>query len=395
MSSPPSTTEPPSGKSQAQLESYEIRCICGQSLTGARDLSPQLIECPQCRWEWFILPKSPYPAPSDEKEKRKKKKLRDKRRKEFFRNLALSPVYLLQFFYKLSKQLVFFTLAKIKSICQSIIRFFTPFRIVFTLISLFLVVTLFVMVNNSRLTSAIKTLRDESQLGQSALQKKDLAQAASHYAKAKLALDIIQTKEPYHLDIEYLARETFALTHLVQDDLISITRSAQDTAARQSRSEWESLFRYRYRSKWLIMDVTLPHDLQVQTDSYYHPVWIDQQVIFLELPVSLLQTESSASSKVRLIIAGELSSMEPHDHPFNESVGCWKISFTKESLFLWAHDTTATYLLLDDGPWLKTDSLSDTLTRQRQTIGITTNSSTANSSTSSSSNVAEPKTSSK
>jgi hypothetical protein len=44
---------------------FEVTCACGQKLTGLRQATHQVVVCPRCAAERFVLPRSPFPLASD------------------------------------------------------------------------------------------------------------------------------------------------------------------------------------------------------------------------------------------------------------------------------------------------------------------------------------------
>jgi hypothetical protein len=52
-----------SGRKRIEPIPFEVACVCGQSIKGIRQEAHQVMACPGCGRQIFILPRSPLPAP--------------------------------------------------------------------------------------------------------------------------------------------------------------------------------------------------------------------------------------------------------------------------------------------------------------------------------------------
>jgi hypothetical protein len=52
-----------SGRKRIEPIPFEVSCVCGQSIKGIRQEAHQVLACPGCGRQIFILPRSPLPAP--------------------------------------------------------------------------------------------------------------------------------------------------------------------------------------------------------------------------------------------------------------------------------------------------------------------------------------------
>jgi hypothetical protein len=52
-----------SGRKRIEPIPFEVSCVCGQSIKGIRQEAHQVMACPGCGRQVFILPRSPLPAP--------------------------------------------------------------------------------------------------------------------------------------------------------------------------------------------------------------------------------------------------------------------------------------------------------------------------------------------
>jgi len=53
-----------SGRKRIEPIPFEVSCVCGQSIKGIRQEAHQVMACPECGRQIFILPRSPLPAPN-------------------------------------------------------------------------------------------------------------------------------------------------------------------------------------------------------------------------------------------------------------------------------------------------------------------------------------------
>ena len=363
-------------KEERERKLYDLKCVCGEKCAGDREDQAQLISCPMCGLEWFILPVDPYPPPSDTRDKKRQEKERKKRRKAFFKKLRNFPQTLVQGSVAIAKNSYQGTKYGIVESVKAIIRFFTPLRLIFTVILMAVGVSGYFGVQSYLYEAARKNLRDAVVKAEAALKKEDLTTAAEEYNRASAAIKTLGKDEPYLRDVDCYARETFALTHLSDDNLLDFAELATKTISKEGSTSWNNYFRSLNHDKFLVLDLTIKEEQLQALDSektLFVPLWLARQVVFIELPYEFLSRLDTSAGSVRVIVSGQLEGFESYPYEDANIAYSWKLSFVPESLYLWAHEDTLKYLGIVDGPWTKGETVQEVLKRQRLMHNLTEN----------------------
>lgn len=338
---------------------FELSCACGESVAGVRTGKYQVVNCPACARALFVFPESVYPP------------LKDKRRKSGAQETKQSP----RAPDKGSAGRAATTAAKGTTPDPSPSEapaevpqrprppLLTPVRAVAAALILTVSLTGLGIWHMRARDAAQQVLTQAPERAHDALRSGDVRAAATEFAKAAEAVDILRRRDPPAQALRQLARETDAATRLALQGPFEIVTEAIE-ATESSEHDWSGAFRAAYRGGWLLVDAQVPRPpgkKEAERLELTLPLLIRGLHVRLAADFRGLVPLWGEAETRRVIFAARLEECRPF---LGDNPG-WELLLAPKSTLLWANAETLRALGFDVD-----ESTEAVLAQQAEHLGV-------------------------
>lgn len=294
---------------------FDLECCCGEFIEVLRRERFQRVLCQQCGESHFILPLDCYPPPAPpevdrpsptDSEETKKSTPKQTQKNVPVKQAPEPP-------------------AEPALLPRRRKRILSPFRVVALSVAAAIGVTLYLAMHFRQVDRAAITYKDKSEAGYQALTKGDFGAAASAFAEAAAALDLLEQEDEAARQVRQMLRESRAAAELPASNLESIIREIT-----QSETPQETL-ESRFADRWLIFDTWLYPPPKQESHLYLDmPILHEEQRVTLRIaPSALPGVVSNAATHV--VFAAQLADCTPPAKEHSE----WLLDLNGETAFLW------------------------------------------------------------
>jgi hypothetical protein len=345
-------TEALRGEKEPEPQPFEIDCECGTHHGGFRRRKHQRIICRSCGTALFIMPSDTYPPPlaPEPKKKRKRKGRRSARRHEVVptqaavdagRALASKAVSEVT---QASAQVAARTSdagrglwQRITGLALSVVRFWSPFRIVILCIVLAVGGTVFLTVRTGADEAALSRLKESDEQAREALADGDLAAAQEQFAVAVDALDQLGwVTKPLACEIRQFHRETTAMQDLLTASPFDVAADAEDAFVHGRLDEFDRQFQLHHAHRWIVLEGPVARVGRTARGGYYRidvpsAIGDKRRTLVISGRLPALDTLKFRDAPRDVILAGQLKSCE-----LSGDRRSWVLRLEPQTAFLWS-----------------------------------------------------------
>ncbi len=375
-SSPPKRKRPrkkASPEVTIDVNQFDIRCECGEKISGARIDDIRLTPCPSCDRLHYILPKNPYPEPRKVKVKKKRKP------GQAGKAIAASLTSLFKSAGKVVSRKTSAAAGSAKNSLLSTAAWIrsqiTPLRSLSVSILLVLVLTVWYGIRSQNYARAQVQFSDSWTSAQKLLQSRELDASDEQLQLAVKALNTLAPGDSLEKQVRQLGRETNALTHLCSYELFEIASDAQNYVENGNSRLWPTHFKTLYQGSWMVFDLRVRRHTNWQTSQpdkteepayeFARDIYLNDQPIVIDGNLPCLQTLPVESSYERVIFAAQLKDWKP-----DEQTDGWRIILDPDSAFLWCHPETLQMVTDPRQPWETEDEIQTLFRRQSEAADV-------------------------
>ncbi|MBL4885771.1 MAG: hypothetical protein JKY95_14725, partial [Planctomycetaceae bacterium] len=256
------------------------------------------------------------------------------------------------------------TIAVPVSAIRAIRNWFTPLRIVISLLSLILVFGGYYAYQQHSQKKALKTLREALVQGDEFLKERQWVDATEQYHLAAQAVEQLGRSDLLAWQVLQKDRELQAIEGLCGLSLEDIIQAASERG--KTTLDWQTEFKTVIHQRWLVMESWVVVDAG-QDDSQVilsSSMSIGEKKVNFIWPANLYRSLIQ-SDPLHVLCAGQIGAVEPAQDPRFD----WVVKIIPDSAFLWCFEETTAPLGLElDSPWFPEDSLRLVLKRQHDLL---------------------------
>jgi hypothetical protein len=338
-------------------EPFELRCVCGQVLTGERRATHQELACPTCSERLFALPCDVYPrlrVPAEPQRKTKTVATTTKSQPGE-RGVATSE----------DEPLVQVKAGKLRKRRRfRLSQLVTPFRLVILAVVLVLGGTGYWFYYSRSLAQAESTLRTAEESGIAALEAGDYEIAVREFESAVAALGVLKRRDPHAGWTHQMHRETAAISGLAIDSLYEIVVQAEER--RGAVRAWTDYFRSTYAGDWVVFETTLPPAGNSSRLVIDGPFAIDGTSVQVVCDAGVLAQLAGMGESRTVIFAAQLKACRL-DQATQQT---WLIELEPASVFLWSDLSNYRALGFRVDDQHSDEHTAELLSRQTELLGI-------------------------
>ena len=222
---------------------FNVRCLCGETIQGARRQEYQLLTCPSCASPVFIFPRSPLPvpaAPSKRKAKAAKAQKASASAKSLAKPPASAPTIPTEPAIPLSERLgrIGRRLLAVLAVFVPPRHWFSVPRLVFAGVIVLMIATAVWQIRTTTIRNLRALVIPEAQRGLKALRQGDLDEARAHLERSVTAIDRLD--EPFADEASY--RQALAELAILHDLIDEPLESLLLGGTRNPQSKSQSLY---------------------------------------------------------------------------------------------------------------------------------------------------------
>jgi len=308
-------------------EPFSVGCDCGKIVQGERQDEAQQVRCAGCGDPVFVLPRNVYPVPKAKPAKQKKSKAKKRQEK-----VVSIPWHTIAQNYLTRCQN--WLLLRFRFLTRRIIRFFTPFRMIFIAIVLLVSATTFWTLRIQAIERAGTVYLQASRDGLQAIANSEIIVAEQKLAEAIAALDLLKHNDEEAKTLRQRYREVLTINNLLGDSLADVVEDAKQTI--QSGADWQDAFARRYQNKWIVLETEVAAGDQPGKYKLDYPMLLAEEQLNIQGAFTLLHNipgdRLEEDGRIDMIVAVQLQSC---DRSKTNSIN-WVITVQPDSAHLWS-----------------------------------------------------------
>lgn len=348
-------TEALRGEKEPEPQPFEIDCECGTHHGGFRRRRHQRIICRSCGTALFVLAYDSYPpplAPQPRKKKKQKRSARASARHKSDNVTAQAAVDAGRVLATKAVRGVSEASARMATrttdtgrglwqrtvaTAQTVVRFWTPFRIVLLCIVLAVGVTALLTMRSGANEAAIARLIQSDENARQALADGEIGLAREQFTAAVAALDQLDRHtDPLACEIRQLHRETIVMQELLAASVFDVAMEAEEALAAGELEEFRREFRIHHHNRWLVVEGPVARVARSPQGGYYRleipaAIGAEARSLVISGRLAALDSLKFRDSQRVVILAGQLRNCE-----LSSDRGSWVLRLNPETAFLWA-----------------------------------------------------------